>query len=56
VQALDRLRVLWRFGQYGNGEIAHGGARDSIWRRRGPLPAALNPALPHFLLIAGCDR
>ncbi len=35
VQALDRLRVLWSFGQDGDGEFAHGEARDSIWRGYG---------------------
>src|SRR3954452_6546566 len=41
VQAFDRLRVLWGFGQNGDGEFAHGEARGSIWRRRGQ-----NSALP----------
>ena len=36
VQAFDRLRVVRRFGQDGEGKIAHDEARDSIWRRRGP--------------------
>ena len=36
MQALDRLRVLWCFGQDGDVKFAHDEARDSIWRRRGP--------------------
>ncbi len=46
VQAFDRLRVLWRFGQDSDVKFAHDGARDSIWRRRGPLPEAAIPVLP----------
>jgi hypothetical protein len=36
VQALDRLRVIDGFRQDCEGEVAHGEARNSIWRRRGP--------------------
>ena len=46
VQAFDRLRVLWCFGQDGDVKFAHDGARDSIWRRRGPSPETAIPELP----------
>src|SRR4051812_20339861 len=52
-QAFNRLRVLWRFGQYGDGEIAHGEARDSICRRRGP---SLRLPIPLLLLKARRTR
>ena len=46
VQAFDRLRVLGCFGQDGDVKSAHDGARDSIWRRRGPSPGTAIPELP----------
>jgi hypothetical protein len=55
-QAFDGLRVLWRFGQDGDVKFAHDGARDSIWRRRGPSLEAAIPGLHQSLLMAGWDR
>src|SRR4029079_8153009 len=52
-QAFDRLSVLWRFGQYRDGEIAHDEARDSIWRARGPSLALPKSGQFQFLLTAG---
>ena len=38
---VDRLRVLWCFGQDGDGKFAHDEPRDSIWRWRGLSPEAI---------------